>query len=135
MDKYIVVTVSSILKRDKLIKKVYYNLTENLKSDPATKLRIVQDQINRIRVYNHTSNTNILIRTYLVIVVPVLINLNPIYEITGDVTFNLSDTIKDLQELTTRLQNLDGHKVMKGNTNEQTLGKLVSSLSGINGKY
>jgi len=134
MDKYIVVSVSNIQQRDRLIKKMYFNLTENLKSDPATRLRIVQDQVNRIKVYHHTEGKNILIRTYLVLVVPLIIDLNPIYSIIGDVTFELSETIKNLKDLTTRLEGLQGHRVMKGRTNEQTLEKLVDSLHGTNAR-
>jgi hypothetical protein len=129
MDKYVVVSVSNILQREKVIKKIYSNLTGNLKADPATKLRVVQDQVNRIRIYHYTDNVNILIRTYLVIVIPLMLDLNPIYSIVGDVTFELSETIKNLKDLTSKLENLQGHSIRKGNTNAQTLTKLVNSLS------
>jgi hypothetical protein len=134
MDKYVVVSVSTILHRDKLMKKMYANLT----ADPVAiqTLTIVQDQVNRIRVYhNLAGGQRQLIRTYLVLVIPLLIDLSPIYNIAGDVTFELSETIKNLQDLTTKLQSLQGHRVMKGNMNESTFKQLVTSLSTPNVKY
>jgi hypothetical protein len=133
MDKYIVVSVSTITQREKLIKKMYTQLT----ADPIAvqKLAIVQDQVNRIRVYHKLGEGRTqLIRTYLVLVIPLLIDLNPIYSIVGDVTFELSETIKNLKDLTVKLENMQGHRVMRGNTNESTLGQLVNSLQGTNGR-
>lgn len=128
MDKYVVVTVSSINKRDAVIKKMYSNLT----ADPVMNqtMTVVKDQVNRIRVYHNLSGgRRLLIKTYLVIVIPVSINLGSIYDITGDVVFELSETIKDLRALLKTLENLQGRRVMKGKSNGQAFEQLVRSLS------
>lgn len=132
-DNYIVVSVPSIIERDKVIKRMYANLTKELSRD----LTIAQDQVNRIRVYhNLNGGMKQLIRTYLVIVIPIIIDLNPLYSICGTVHFELSETIKNLESLTKKLQALQGSRVMKGNTtSESTFRQLVAGLSSTNGKY
>jgi hypothetical protein len=123
----ILVSVPNILERDKLVKRIY----ANLKKEPSTTLTIIQDQVNRIQIFHNVNGgVRILVRTYLVLVIPVMINLNQLYAVTGNVTFHLDETIKDLIKLTKQLQSLNGYKVVKENAkNESTFEQLVRSLS------
>jgi hypothetical protein len=120
----ILVSVSSVYARDQLIKKIYTNLTK----EPSTTFTVQQDQVNRIKVfYNAGPRVRVLIRTYLVLIIPVLIDFNPLHSIYGDIEFHLDETIEYLQKLTAKLQALQGRRIVKGN-NIETFGKLVDSL-------
>ncbi len=132
MEKFVVVTVSNIQQREKLIKKMYTNLTAD--KVMLQSMTVIQSQANKIQVYqNLPKGRKFLVKTYLVIVIPVQIDLGPIYNICGDVTFELSETIKNIKDLLTRLESLQGHRIMKGGMNEQTFEELVGRLSCIDG--
>lgn len=129
MDKqgnnYVVVTVSNITKRDKLIKQIYKQLV----NEPSTQFTIIQDQINRIKVFHNVSGgVKVLVRTYLVIVIPVMIDLSPLFSIYGSVDFYLDETINQLSVLVSKLQNLKGHKVIKGTGNGKSLEQQLAGL-------
>lgn len=129
MDKqgnnYVVVTVSNIAKRDKLIKQIYKQLI----NEPSTQFTIIQDQINRIKVFHNVSGgVKVLVRTYLVIVIPVMIDLSPLFSIYGSVDFYLDETINQLSVLVSKLQNLKGHKVIKGTGNGKSLEQQLAGL-------
>lgn len=129
MDKqgnnYVVVTVSNIAKRDKLIKQIYKQLV----NEPSTQFTIIQDQINRIKVFHNVSGgVKVLVRTYLVIVIPVMIDLSPLFSIYGSVDFYLDETINQLSVLVSKLQNLKGHKVIKGTGNGKSLEQQLAGL-------
>jgi len=124
--KTIVVTVSTILARDKLMKRIYTNLTK----EPSTQFIIVKDQVNRIRVFHKvSSDIRVLICTYLAVVIPVTINLKLLDNIYGVVDFHLDETIKHLQTLITKLQGMRGRRIVKGNNDGKTLEQLVNLLS------
>jgi hypothetical protein len=128
----IVATVGTIVKRDQLIKRIYTNLTEN----PSTQFTVQQDQVNRIKVFhNLDKGRRVLIRTYLIIIIPVTIDTSALTTIYGKVDFHLDETITSLQELISKLQSLQGTRFVKGNTNAKTFEKLVNQLRGVNGKY
>ena len=124
---YIVISVSSINERDKMVKRIYTSLTK----EPNIQFTILQDQINRVRIlHNVREGVKIPIRTYLVVVIPIIMDLSPLHNIFGSVEFDLEHTIDHLTKLLHRLQSMNGHKVIKGvNNNEQTLRQLASSLS------
>ncbi len=129
MDKqgnnYVVVTVSNIAKRDKRIKQIYKQLV----NEPSTQFTIIQDQINRIKVFHNVSGgVKVLVRTYLVIVIPVMIDLSPLFSIYGSVDFYLDETINQLSVLVSKLQNLEGHKVIKGTGNGKSLEQQLAGL-------
>ena len=129
MDKqgnnYVVVTVSNIAKRDKLIKQIYKQLI----NEPSTQFTIIQDQINRIKVFHNVSGgVKVLVRTYLVIVIPVMIDLSPLFSIYGSVDFYLDETINQLSVLVSKLQKLKGHKVIKGTGNGKSLEQQLAGL-------
>jgi len=120
----ILLTVSSIPARDKLIKQLYTNITK----EPSTVFTVLKDQVNRIRIYHNAQFTKVLIRTYLVIVLPVLIDLNPLRQISGHVDFHLEETIQELETLTTKLRSLQGRRFVKENQSGKTLQQLVECL-------
>lgn len=128
----ILVSVSNTFERDQLIKRIYTNLT----TEPTDTFTIQQDQVNRIKVFHNTGpQTRVLIRTYLVLIIPVLVDLNPLHSIYGTVDFHLDETINRLTSLTKQLQALQGRRIVKGKVNEQTVRQLAKSLCGIDGKY
>jgi hypothetical protein len=125
---YIVYTVPTLDARDKLVKELYQGLT----MEPRLDISVIQDQINRIKIFHNVRpGMKILIRTYLVIVVPIHIDTKALYDLRGSITFHLDETIDVLKKEILKLQSLQGHKIMKGNSKyEQTLEQLVTSLSG-----
>lgn len=118
----VVLSASSITDRDKMIKQIYTNLTSN----KDRSITIQQDQLNRIKVFHNVSKDNkVLIRTYLVVVIPITINLGILKCATGIVDFHLNETIKSLNLLIKELQSLNGRRVVKENPlNESTLKQL-----------
>ena len=70
----------------------------------------------------------VLIRTYLVIVIPILIDLSPLDTIYGSVDFCLDETIGQLTKLLNKLQGLKGHKVIKGNRNVKSLEQQLAGI-------
>lgn len=124
---YKVISVSSIMARDRLIKRMYTSLT----SEPNSQFTVVQDQVNRIKIFHNVGEgVMVPIRTYLVICMPILVDLSPLYNLYGSIDFNLDNTIEDLTKLITKLKSLQGHKIIKGNSNnEQTSRQLANILS------
>ena len=124
-NNYVVVTVSSVVKRDKLIKQIYKQLT----FEPSTVFTIQQDRVNRIKVFHNVGDgVKVLIRTYLVIVIPILIDLSPLDTIYGSVDFCLDETIGQLTKLLNKLQGLKVHKVIKGNRNVKSLEQQLAGI-------
>ena len=124
-NNYVVVTVSSVVKRDKLIKRIYKQLT----LEPSTVFTIQQDQVNRIKVFHNVGDgVKVLVRTYLVIIIPILIDLSPLDSIYGNVDFCLDETIGQLTKLLNKLQLLKGHKVIKGNRNVRSLEQQLAGI-------
>lgn len=122
----VVVTVSSIIDRDRLIKRIYTNLT----ADKSTTFTIQQDQVNRIKIFHNVApDIRVLIRTYIVIVLPVLLDLSPVHSIFGEIDFHLDETISHLQSLTKKLQALQGRRTVKGSSNfSKTLENLLGDM-------
>jgi hypothetical protein len=124
-NNYVVITVSSVMKRDKLIKQIYKQLT----LEPSTVFTIQQDRVNRIKVFHNVGDgVKVLVRTYLVIVIPILIDLSPLDSIYGNVDFCLDETIGQLTKLINKLQLLKGHKVIKGNRNVKSLEQQLAGI-------
>lgn len=124
-NNYIVVTVSTIMQRDKLIRQIYKQLT----LEPSSTFIIQQDQVNRIKVFHNIGNgVKVLVRTYLVIIIPILIDLSPLNAVYGNVDFYLDETIGQLTKLIDKLQLLKGHKVIKGNKNGKSLEQQLAGM-------
>ena len=124
----IIVSVSTIHERDVYIKRIYTNLT----TEPQTTFTVQKDQVNRIKVFHNTGpRVRVLIRTYLVIVIPVLVDLTLLDSILGTVDFHLDETINHLQKLINRLQTYQGRRVVKGSNNKTNTDNLERILSEI----
>ena len=124
-NNYVVITVSSVMRRDKLIRQIYKQLT----LEPSTVFTIQQDRINRIKVFHNVGDgVKVLVRTYLVIVIPVLVDLSPLDSLYGSVDFCLDETIGQLTKLVNKLQLLKGHKVIKGNRNAKSLEQQLAGI-------
>ena len=124
--KTIVITVSSIAARSTLIKRIYANATK----EPPVQFTVVKDQVNRVRIFHSVGpGIKVLILTYLVVIIPIIIDLKLLDTVYGSVDFRLDETIKDLQALITKLQAQQGSRIIKGNNNGTTLEQLVRSLS------
>lgn len=124
-NNYVVITVSSVMRRDKLIRQIYKQLT----LEPSTVFTIQQDRINRIKVFHNIGDgVKVLVRTYLVIIIPVLVDLSPLDSLYGSVDFCLDETIGQLTKLVSKLQLLKGHKVIKGNRNVKSLEQQLAGL-------
>ena len=125
--KTIVITVASITKRDSLIKAIYTNLTK----EPSTQFTIHQDKVNRIKVFHNVGKgIKVHIKTYLVIVIPVTIDLKPLDSVYGLVDFHLEVTIKELNKLIKKLTSMQGQRVVKAGTKN-----LESLLTGMLGEF
>lgn len=128
----IVITVSSINERDKTTKTIYGNLTSKI----VPNLIVQQDQVNRIKIFHNVGDgVRVLIRTYIVVVIPIIVDLSLLDSFTGAITFHLDDTIEHLTKLVNKLQSLQGYRIVKGNNNAKTLEQLVDQLRGVDGKY
>ena len=124
-NNYVVITVSSVMRRDELIRQIYKQLT----LEPSTVFTIQQDRINRIKVFHNVGDgVKVLVRTYLVIIIPVLVDLSPLDSLYGSVDFCLDETIGQLTKLVNKLQLLKGHKVIKGNHNVKSLEQQLAGL-------
>lgn len=128
----IIITVSSINEREKLTKTIYGNLTSTI----VPNLVVQQDQVNRIKVFHNVGDgIKVLIRTYIVVVIPIIVDLGLLDSFTGAITFHLDDTIEHLTRLINKLQSLQGYRIVKGNNNAKALEQLVDQLRGANGEY
>ena len=124
-NNYVVITVPSVMRRDKLIRQIYKQLT----LEPSTVFTIQQDRTNRIKVFHNVGDgVKVLVRTYLVIIIPVLVDLSPLDSLYGSVDFYLDETIGQLTKLVNKLQLLKGHKVIKGNHNVKSLEQQLAGL-------
>ena len=125
--KTIVITASTAQERSMLIKRIYTNLHK----EPSVQLTVVQDQINRIRIFHNVSpGMRVLIRTYLVVLIPVYIDLKPLNEIYGLVDFHLDETIKRLRTLTTKLESMQGQRFVKGDRGKDLESVLTDMIGG-----
>jgi len=127
----IVITVSSIQARKGIMKKIYTNLTK----EPSVQFTVIQDQINRIKIFhNGEKGVKVLIRTYIIFVIPILINLKALNDVYGYVDFRLGDTIKHLRAHITKLESLQGQKFVKSNQGNNLEATLTNMLGDFNGK-
>jgi len=125
--KTIVITVPSIPKRDKLIKAIYTNLTK----EPSVQFTIQQDKVNRIKVFHNAGKgIKVHIKTYLIIIIPVSIDLKPLDSIYGLVDFHLESTIKEFGKLMKKLTAIQGQRIVRAKTKN-----LEALLTGMLGEF
>ena len=123
-DNIILLSVNTIQERDEIIKDMYKTLT----SQAGRNYIIQKDRVNRIRVYHKQKNIQILINTYVVVILPVLLDFSPLNDLIGTVDFRLDKTIDRLIKLTGRLQMLQGKRVVSGFGGAEKLKKALISL-------
>ena len=123
--KTIVLTVSTIQERRELVKRIYTNLTK----EPSVDFAVMQDQVNRIKIFHRgEKGAKILIRTYVVVVIPIIIDLKQLNNYYGSVDFKLDATINRLQGLITKLKAKQGQKFIKMNQNKSLEAALTSMI-------
>ena len=124
MENSIIISVNSIKERDKIVKKLYTSLSKSA----GAKFTIQKDRINRIKIYHNKKNTQILVSTYIVIILPVLLDLSPIESITGTAEFRLDETIVRLETLARKLRGLQGKKVIRKKAGTKELNNALINL-------
>lgn len=124
-ERTVVISVPSVGDRDRVIRDIYTNLT----SDLDIQFSVVQDQVNRIKLFHNVGKgIKIPIRTYIVVVIPIIVDLSPLRNLYGYIDFHLDETIEHLQNLIGTLRSMQGHKIVKGNGNGETLSDLLGAL-------
>ncbi len=125
MENSVVISVNTISERDLMIKDLYRDLTTNSNS----KYTVVQDRINRIRIFQVKENVKTLINTYIVVIIPIYLNFSVLDNIYGTVDFRLDATIEQLQKLVNQLRSIQGKRVVKMKFGAKNLkNQLVSIL-------
>ena len=126
-----VVCVSSINKRDILIA----NIRTNLEVNKDKNIEVVQDRQNRIKIYHLVPpDIKVCIKTILVVVIQVHINLEPLKEIYDDTVFyDLEEVFSALEHWKKKLYNMKNVAVQKRRDNSAKYTRLVESLSDIAG--
>lgn len=122
----VVISVSSVAERDQVMKTLYTNMTK----EPSVNLLPIKEQVNKICLYHVVKhNIRALIRTYLIVVIPINVNLSFLESVGGHLEYNLARSIKQLETITARLKSLHGRRVVKGMNDAKALEQLVRSLS------
>lgn len=122
---YIIISVSSISQRDAMIN----NLINKVDSDPTDNLIVEKDQ-NKVKVYHRVdTGVRVLIRVYVVVVIPVQVNLQPLTGFSGKINFCLDETIDALTKILKQLKAINGYKEIKASGADRTLQQLMDILS------
>jgi len=124
MENSIIVSVNTVQERDAAIKKLY----KSLQKQATNRFTIQQDQVNRIKVFHNKGNMRVLITTYLVIVLPIIIDLSPLDTLTGTVDFRLDETIIKLETLAHHLRSLQGKRVVQKHSGTKDLAKALLTI-------
>jgi hypothetical protein len=130
MEQRYIVLVSNSLKRDEVVKSLKENLIHTNECDKS--ISVVQPTLNKVEVYNISPPVPILIRSITVIVVPVIVNTDPLYYgLNGPVTIIANDVIKELYSKIQQLELINGPVTIKRGNNATTAAELDRSLQGI----
>jgi hypothetical protein len=124
MENSIIISVNSIPERDIRVKEIYKELTRN----PNKNFLIQQDRVNRIKIFHNKSGLRILLQTYVVVVLPVLLDFSPLDACMGVVDFRLDVTIDRLIKLTTKLQSIQGKRIVKGRIGAEKLKNALDNI-------
>ena len=123
----VVYTALNTRRRTELLQTLYKILTDN----PDLTYSVESNQVNKLEVYHNLSqDARILIRTYLIIIIPVQVNLEPLTNVKGTkVYYRLDETITQLQHLVTSLELLEDSRDTKGEKkNGETFRSLAKSV-------
>jgi len=107
-----------------MIRRLYKTLTSN----PNRQFTVQKDRVNRIKIFHNKKSLRILIQTYIVVVLPILLDFSPLDNIYGTVDFQLSNTIDTLIKLTHKLQNIQGKRVVRGKVGAEKLKNTLMQI-------
>jgi hypothetical protein len=124
MENSVVISVNTIPERDLMIKDLYKTLTTNT----DRQYTIQKDRVNRIKIFHIKGNLRILINTYIVVILPVLLDFSPLENVYGTVDFRLDATIDRLIKLTHKLQSIQGKRVVEGKVGAEGLKKALINI-------
>jgi len=125
---FIVVSTNTTSQRDSTTQLIYNRLVELNKL--VDNIKIVKEGVGKIKVF-HTAgnNTPILIRTYLIVVIPVIINMTAIESIYGNVYFDFNNSIEQLESALKKLRAIEGHRKIKSPlSTKDDLEQILNSL-------
>lgn len=125
---FIVVSTNTTSQRDSTTQLIYNRLVELNKL--VDNIKIVKEGVGKIKVF-HTAgnNTPILIRTYLIVVIPVIVNMTAIESIYGNVYFDFNNSIEQLESALKKLRAIEGHRKIKSPlSTKDDLEQILNSL-------
>lgn len=126
MQRLHIIAVSSILKREQLVNKIYENLVA--KNHDAKHILILKDRINRIKILHDAGNgVQIEIKSILFLVLPIMVNLAPLDNFEGDLFFDLDDLIVTLEDVIARLRSKSGKHLVRRTYNAEAK-RLVTDI-------
>lgn len=131
-EERVIILVSNSLKRDSVMKTLLFKLKHQ--NECAPEIIITQPSLNRIEIRHNTGSVMVLIKSILVLVIPIIVNTDSINCMTGKVTINSQDVISELKEAIKKLEALNGPVILKRGSNA-TAEELDSKLSGLYDKY
>jgi hypothetical protein len=129
-----IVAVSTTVQRDTLISNIRQNL-ENRKGEQPN-IEVVQPSLNKIQVYHKAApDTRVLIKTILVVVIQVHMNLAPLTEVYDEtILYDLHEVFKVIDCYKEKLNKIK-NTTSRGRGNNEKYSKLVSSLSDTTAEY
>jgi hypothetical protein len=129
-----VVCVSTTGQRDTLISNIRQNMESRKGEQPD--IEVVQPGLNRIQVYHKAApNIRVLIKTILVVVIQVHINLAPLTEVYDNVIlYDLHEVFKAIDCYKDKLNKIK-NTTSRGRRDDAKYSKLASSLSDITEEY
>jgi hypothetical protein len=102
---------------------------------PYNSMYTIVSNSNRIDVRQNILNGNfITIRSYIVLIIPVIVNFYALQGFSGDVYFNCEDLINELNCAINKLRRMEGQHIGRENTNA-TFEQLARSLYDISSEY
>lgn len=125
---FIVVSTSTAGQRDATTQSIYNRLIELNKL--VDNIIIAKEGIGKVKVFHKIEgHAPILIRTYLVVVIPVIVNMTAIEGLYGNIYFNLQDSIDQLESALEKLRAIEGHKKIKSPiSTKDDLEQILNSL-------
>lgn len=120
-----IITTTTIQAKHQTLSTIYSNLT----IEPTTIYSITRDS-NTIKIFHNISpDLKVLIRTYIVLVLPIQIDLSSLNSFTGNLTFHLDDTILAVEKILFNLQSLQGHRQINGANSNAVFTAIKNSLA------
>jgi len=121
----VVISVANTTERNKILNQILTNLTK----EPTPTTFKITHSLTKIEIFHIVEpKVQILIKTYLIIIMPVTIDLKILDSFTGVIDFCLDETIDSLQHYISELQSRQGRKVLKDKTHGSTLRQLDKCL-------